>query len=159
MVSANYISGAIGGGCAADYVDEQEDAAAAALKTRFYFRKVVPPGAVNYVGIQVSPGLLATNVPASSKIMYGISIAGKVVDLTSPGQTPEAFSVCVSVAAGGVELCAAVAQVRDDLFRIVSTTSSVATVLLNSSSTAIRIFSGVLTVEPLTNTAAATKIV
>ena len=158
MVSANYI-GAFAAGCAADYVDEQEDAAAAILKTRFYFRKVVPPGAVNFVGVQVSPGILATNVPAASKIMYGVSLAGKVVDLTSPGQTPEAFSVCVTVAAGGVELCAAVAQIRHDLFRIVSTTSSVATVLLNSSSTAIRIFSGTLTVEPLTTTAAGTKIV
>ena len=68
-------------------------------------------------------------------------------------------SVRCSVAAGGVELYAGMAQVRHDLLRIASTTGSLATVLLNSSATATRIFSGTVTVEPLTTTAAGTKIV
>ena len=91
--------------------------------------------------------------------MYGLVVQGSVVELTTPKQTPENFSVRCSVAAGGVELYAGVAQVRHDLLRIASTTGSLATVLLNSSATATRIFSGTVTVEPLTTTAAGTKIV
>ena len=68
--------------------------------------------------------------------MYGLVVQGSVVELTSPKQTPEAFSVRCSVAAGGVELYAAVPQVRHDLFTIASTTGSLATVLLKSSPTA-----------------------
>ena len=40
MVSANWISSGLQGGCASDWVDEEEDAAEAALKTRFYFRRL-----------------------------------------------------------------------------------------------------------------------
>ena len=159
MVSSNWVSGGLSAGCASDWVDEQEDAAEAALATRFYFRKVVPAGAVNFVGAQIVPGPLAGDVPATSRIMYGLVVQGSVVELTTPKQTPETFSVRCSVAAGGVELYAGVAQVRHDMFRIVSTTGSLATVLLNSSATATRIFSGTVQVEPLTTTAAGTKIV
>ena len=159
MVSANWVASGLQGGCASDWVDEEEDAAEAALKTRFYFRKVVPAGVSNFVGLQISPGPLNTDVPATSKVMYGLSLAGKVVELTTPAQTPEAFNLSATVAAGGVELCAGIAQVRHDLFSIVSTTSSLATVLLHSSPTATRIYTGVLLVEPLTTTAAGTKIV
>ena len=66
MVSANWVSGGLSAGCASDWVDEQEDAAEAALATRFYFRKVVPAGAANFVAAQVVPGPLAGDVPATS---------------------------------------------------------------------------------------------
>ena len=91
MVSSNWVSGGLSAGCAADWVDEQEDATEAALATRFYFRKVVPAGATNFVGAQVSPGPLAANVPASTPLMYGLVVQGSVVELTNPKQTPEAF--------------------------------------------------------------------
>jgi hypothetical protein len=159
MASSSWVSGGLSANCASDWVDEQEDAVEATLTTRLYFRKVVPAGAVNFVGAKVVPGPLATDVPASSKIMYGLVVQGSVVELTTPRQTPEAFSVRCSVASGGVELYAGVAQVRHDLITIASTTGSLATVLLNSSATATRIFSGTVQVEPLTTTAAGTKIV
>ena len=159
MVSSNWLAAGLGGGCASDYVDEAVDATLAELSTRFHFRRVVSPGEANPIAFQIAPGALALDVPQSSKIMYGFTLMGKVVELSEPRQTPEAFNLSASVAAGGVELCAGLAQVRHDLFRLAVTTSSLTTVLLNSSPTNTRIFSGVVQVEPLTTTAAGTKIV
>jgi hypothetical protein len=124
-----------------------------------YFRKVVPAGAVNFVGAQIVPGPRAADVPASCNIMYGVVVKGSIVDLTTPNQTPEAFSVFYAVASGGVELYSGVTQVRPDVITLASTTGGLATVLLNSSATETRIFSGTVQVEPLTTTAAGTKIV
>ena len=124
MVSSNWVvSGGLSGGCAADWVDQAEDAIDAALVTRFYFRKVVPAGALNFVGAQVSPGELAT--PKQNA-------RGLLCSVLSRGRRRRALR--------------GVAQVGDDLFTIASTTGSLATVLLKSSATATRIFSGTIEV-------------